>query len=50
MVLAVFMYFATPTYFKPMTENVVGYIIIALAIVMIILGNIVMSRVTAIEV
>ena len=49
-VLAVFMYFATPTYFKPMTENVVGYIIIALAIVMIILGNIVMSRVTAIEV
>ena len=49
-VLAVFMYFATPTYFKPMTESAVGWIIIALAIFMIFLGNLVMSRVTAIEV
>jgi tight adherence protein B len=49
-ILAVFMYFATPTYFKPMTENVVGWIIMSIAVVMIVLGNIVMSRVTAIEV
>ncbi len=49
-VLAVFMYFATPTYFKPMTESAVGWIIIALAVFMIFLGNLVMSRVTAIEV
>ena len=49
-VLAVFMYFATPTYFKPMTENPIGWIIIAVAIVMIIAGNFVMGKVTAIEV
>src|SRR5438270_407421 len=49
-VLAVFMYFATPTYFKPMTESPVGWIIMAIALVMIALGNVVMSRVTAIEV
>jgi tight adherence protein B len=49
-VLAIFMYFATPTYFKPMTEQPVGWIIIILAIVMIIIGNFVMGKVTAIEV
>ena len=49
-VLAIFMYFATPTYFKPMTENPIGWIIIAVAIVMIIAGNFVMGKVTAIEV
>jgi tight adherence protein B len=49
-VLAVFMYFATPTYFKPMTENPVGWIIMGAAVVMIIAGNFVMGRVTAIEV
>ena len=49
-VLAVFMYFATPTYFKPMTEQPVGWIIIIIAIVMIIIGNFVMGKVTAIEV
>jgi Flp pilus assembly protein TadB len=49
-VLAIFMYFATPTYFKPMTENPIGWIIIGAAIVMIIAGNFVMGKVTAIEV
>jgi tight adherence protein B len=49
-ILAVFMYFATPTYFKPMTESPVGWIIIGAAGFMIFLGNLVMGRVTAIEV
>ena len=49
-VLAIFMYFATPTYFKPMTENPVGWGIIAAAIIMILIGNFVMGKVTAIEV
>jgi len=49
-VLAVFMYFATPTYFQPMTEQPVGWIIIIIAIVMILIGNFVMGKVTAIEV
>jgi tight adherence protein B len=49
-ILAVFMYFATPTYFKPMTESPVGWAIIGAAAFMIFLGNLVMGRVTAIEV
>ncbi len=49
-ILAIFMYFATPTYFKPMTESVIGWVIIGLAVIMIFLGNLVMRKVTAIEV
>ena len=49
-ILAIFMYFATPTYFKPMTESVVGWVIIGVALFMIFLGNLVMKKVTAIEV
>ncbi len=49
-ILSIFMYFATPTYFKPMTESVVGWVILGLAVIMIFLGNLVMKKVTAIEV
>src|SRR5436309_9932023 len=49
-VLAVFMYFVTPTYFKPMTENFVGWILIGVAGFMIFLGNLIISRIVAIEV
>jgi tight adherence protein B len=49
-VLAVFMYFVTPSYFKPMTENFVGWILIAVAGFMIFLGNLIISRIVAIEV
>ena len=49
-ILAVFMYFATPTYFKPMTESPVGWAILGAACFMIFLGNLVMGKVTAIEV
>src|SRR5438105_5551278 len=49
-VLAVFMYFVTPTYFKPMTENFVGWILIGIAGFMIFLGNLIIGRIVAIEV
>jgi tight adherence protein B len=49
-VLAVFMYFVTPTYFKPMTENFIGWILIGIAGFMIFLGNLIISRIVAIEV
>jgi tight adherence protein B len=49
-VLAVFMYFVTPTYFKPMTENFVGWILIGVAAFMIFLGNLIIGRIVAIEV
>jgi tight adherence protein B len=49
-VLAVFMYFVTPTYFRPMFENFIGWILIAIGIFMIFIGNLIIRRVIAIEV
>jgi tight adherence protein B len=49
-VLAVFMYFVTPTYFRPMFENFIGWILIAIGIFMIFVGNLIIRRVVAIEV
>jgi tight adherence protein B len=49
-VLAAFMYFVTPTYFRPMFENFVGWILIAIGIFMIFVGNLIIRRVIAIEV
>jgi tight adherence protein B len=49
-VLAVFMYFVTPTYFRPMFENFIGWILIAIGIFMIFIGNLIIRRVVAIEV
>ncbi|HZK72487.1 MAG TPA: type II secretion system F family protein [Clostridia bacterium] len=49
-VLAVFMYFVTPTYFRPMFDNFVGWILIAIGVFMIFIGNLIIRRVVAIEV
>jgi tight adherence protein B len=49
-VLAVFMYFVTPTYFRPMFENFIGWILIAIGVFMIFIGNLIIRRVIAIEV
>src|SRR4029077_13029007 len=49
-VLAVFMYFVTPTYFRPMFENFIGWILIAIGIFMIFIGNLIIRRIVAIEV
>jgi tight adherence protein B len=49
-VLAVFMYFVTPTYFRPMFENFIGWVLIAIGIFMIFVGNLIIRRVVAIEV
>jgi tight adherence protein B len=49
-VLAVFMYFVTPTYFRPMFENFIGWILIAIGCFMIFVGNLIIRRVVAIEV
>jgi tight adherence protein B len=49
-VLAAFMFFVTPTYFRPMFENFVGWILIAVGILMIFFGNLIIRRVVAIEV
>jgi tight adherence protein B len=49
-VLATFMYFVTPTYFRPMFENFIGWILIAIGAFMIFIGNLIIRRVVAIEV
>lgn len=50
LVLALFMYFVTPTYFRPMFENFIGWVLIAIGIFMIFIGNLIIRRVVAIEV
>jgi tight adherence protein B len=49
-VLAGFMYFVTPSYFRPMLENFVGWVLIAIGLFMIFVGNLIISRIVAIEV
>jgi tight adherence protein B len=49
-VLAAFMFFVTPTYFRPMFENFIGWILIAIGLLMIFFGNLIIRRVIAIEV
>jgi len=49
-ILAVFMYFVTPTYFRPMFGNIIGWILIVIGGFMIFLGNLIIRRVVAIEV
>ncbi len=49
-ILAVFMYFVTPTYFRPMFGSIIGWILIIIGAFMIFLGNLIIRRVVAIEV
>lgn len=49
-VLAAFMYFVTPTYFRPMFGSIIGWILLAIAGFMIFVGNLIIRRVVAIEV
>jgi tight adherence protein B len=50
LVLAAFMYFVTPTYFRPMFESFVGWALIGIGVFMIFIGNLIIRRVVAIEV
>ena len=49
-VLATFMYFVTPTYFRPMFGSIIGWILLAIGGFMIFIGNLIIRRVVAIEV
>lgn len=48
--LAVFMFFVTPTYFQPMFGSIVGWILLAVGVFMIFIGNLIIRRIVAIEV
>src|ERR1700682_932940 len=50
LVLALFMYFVTPTYFRPMFDSIIGWALIGLGLFMIFVGNLIIRRVVAIEV
>ena len=50
LVLAAFMYFVTPTYFRPMFESIIGWGLIVFGCFMIFIGNMIIRRVVAIEV
>ena len=49
-VLATFMYFVTPTYFRPMFGSIIGWVLLAIGAFMIFIGNLIIRRVVAIEV
>src|ERR1700694_2161565 len=49
-ILAAFMYFVTPTYFRPMFESIIGWGLLVLGAFMIFIGNLIIRRVVAIEV
>src|SRR5260221_2991032 len=48
-VLAAFMYFVTPTYFRPMFSSIIGWILLVIGGLMLFLGNLIIRRVVAIE-
>ena len=48
--LSVFLYFVTPTYFRPMLESVIGWAMLAAAGFFIFIGNLIIGRITKIEV
>ena len=48
--LCVFMYFVTPTYFKPMTESFIGWAMLGAAAFCIFIGNLIIRKIVAIEV
>src|SRR5229473_4001691 len=49
-ILAAFMYFVTPTYFRPMFGSIIGWILLVICGFMIFVGNLIIRRVVAIEV
>ncbi|HVB76842.1 MAG TPA: type II secretion system F family protein [Candidatus Nitrosotalea sp.] len=49
-VLGLFMYLVTPTYFKPMTQSFIGWAMLGFAAFLIFIGNLIIRRVVAIEV
>ncbi|HYR49384.1 MAG TPA: type II secretion system F family protein [Candidatus Eisenbacteria bacterium] len=49
-VLAAFMFFVTPTYFRPMFSSIIGWALLVFGAFMIFIGNLIIRRVVAIEV
>jgi tight adherence protein B len=48
--LSVFMAFITPSYFRPMFESFIGWVMIGIGLFLIFIGNVIIRKVVAIEV
>lgn len=49
LVLGAFMYAITPRYFRPMLESPIGWVLLALAASLVVLGNVLMRRLSQVE-
>jgi tight adherence protein B len=49
-VVAVVLYFISPNYFRPMTENLIGWAMLALAAILLLVGNFLIRRAVRIEI
>jgi tight adherence protein B len=45
---ALFLYFLTPEYFRPMLTSPLGWVMIGVAALMLLIGNTIIRRITAI--
>ena len=48
MIAAAFLFFVVPDYFRPMFFNPLGWVIIGIAAGLLIIGNVLIRRITAI--
>jgi tight adherence protein B len=49
-VVAVVLYFISPSYFRPMTESLIGWLMLAAAAVLLVVGNLLIRRAVRIEI
>jgi tight adherence protein B len=47
--LALGLYFFVPGYFEPMTTTFVGYVLLGVAALLVVIGNVIIQRMTALE-
>ncbi len=50
LVVAVVLYFISPNYFRPMTENLLGWLMLAVAAILLLIGNLLIRRAVRIEI
>ena len=49
-VVAVVLYFISPSYFRPMTESLIGWLMLAVAAILLVVGNLLIRRAVRIEI
>jgi len=49
-VVAVVLYLISPNYFRPMTESVIGWLMLSVAAVLLLIGNLLIRKAVRIEI